>query len=213
MSVHQSEALTLRTYRFAESHKIAVFLTPRFGLLRAAAYGAMGRRHRYGSSLEALTLLRLSFSISENRDLATIRNCEIIRPFAAYGMSLEHSLYSGYFVELFCEFAKERQADPKLFRLARAVSQDAAAAPLPRLARYLELWLLQLEGVLPALDSRMPRQLAVKARGLMKLPPNRLAEAELEAGELKDLEAVNLQMIEYHLERRLKSRKLIDELL
>lgn len=213
MSVHQSEALTLRTYRFAEAHKIAVFLTPAMGLLRATAYGALGKRHRYGSALEPLTLLRLTFSVNENRDLATIRNCEIIRPFAAYGMSLEHSLYAGYFVELLSEFAKERQADIKLFRLAGAVARHAAEASLPLLGRYLELWLLQLEGVLPALDTRMPRDLALKARELMKLPPNRLGEAGLAENELENLERVTLQMIEYHLERRLKSRKLIEDLI
>ena len=78
MKVHHSEALTLRTYSYSESHKIAVFLSRDFGKVRGVAYGATKPKTRFGGSLEPLTHLKLTFSRKEQQDLAVIKNCEIV---------------------------------------------------------------------------------------------------------------------------------------
>ena len=212
MSFEQSEALALRTYRFMETHKIAVFLAREGGIIRGVAHGAQGARSRFGSSLEPLTHLRLTYSRKENQDLATIRNCEIIRPFAAYGLSWEQSLHYSYFTELLLEFGREQEGDERLFRLALAVV-SAVDAPVVKLARYFELWLLQLEGILPPLDRGLPADLALKIKKVMRQPPSELGEAILEDGELRTLKRFSERLIEEHLEKRLKSKRMIDELL
>ena len=212
MADHATEAITLRTYPYGEAHKIAVFLTRDFGILRAAAHGAKASRSRFGSSLEPLTRVQLSFQLKENQDLATLRNCEIIRPFAAYGLSLERNLCFSYLAELVFEFGQERRPDEKLFRLT-AATLEASDSPTDRLCRYFELWLLHIEGVLPPLAGRLPEELALKARAMMKLPPAKLDQADLSRSETEALADFCAQLIEGHLEKPLKAKKLLDELL
>jgi DNA repair protein RecO len=56
----------------------------------------------------------------------------------------------GYFAELIDEWAPEAHADERLFRLGCSmVDALAAGAPIERLARYFEYWLLRLQGVYP----------------------------------------------------------------
>ncbi len=213
MSIYQSDALTLRTYPYGEGHKIAVFLTRKHGIVRGAAHGAQSGKSRFGSALEPLTHLRLTFRQRENQDLATIQSCEIIRPFAAFGLNLEQSLHLSYFAELLSEFGQEMERDERVFRLALAVLDACQRVPVVGLARYLELWLLQLEGILPALDRLLPQESASKTREMMKRPPAKLSGEEWQDQELKSLGRLTNRLIESHLEKRLKTRKMLEEML
>lgn len=213
MNLHQSEALTLRTYPYAEADKIAVFLTRDFGQVRGIAYGAKKSRSRFGSSLEPLTHVRMTFQRKEHQELSVIQNCEIIRAFPAYQLRLEVNLHFGYFAELLLEFAREEQESDHLFRLALAVLEASQQVDIQWLARYFELWLLKLEGILPQLDQRLPSELAEKTRLLLKLHPSQLVNVDLSPPEVKTLETLSGELIEYHLEKKLKTRKMLQELL
>jgi DNA repair protein RecO (recombination protein O) len=207
------EALTLRTYPFGESNLIALFLTRGAGQLRGVAYGAKKTSSRFGSSLEPLTHVRVTFKQRENRELAVIENCEIIRPLPAFELSWEQSLYLSYFAELLIEFAREQVESEKLFRLSLAVLGAVQKVSLPALARYMELWILRLEGVLPALDRLMPHELAEKTARILGVHPDQLAEASWDEDEINRLESVTEKLLEYHLEKPLKARRMLKELL
>ncbi len=213
MSVYQTEAFTLRTYPYAEIHKVVVFLTRDYGIVRGMAHGAKHSRSRFGSALEPLTQLRLTFQLRANQDLAVIQQTEIIRAFPAYRLSWEVNLHFSYFAELLSEFGNEQEPSEKLFRLTAAVLDACARIPIRMLARYFELWLLKLEGILPGLDQRLPAALAEKATAMMKLPPSQLDEVTLESEELDQLERFSQNLIEGHLEKALKTRKMLRELL
>ncbi len=214
MSVFQSEAITLRTYPYSESHKIVVFLTRSFGLVRGIAHGAKkSSRNRFGSSLEPLTQVLLTFSRKQNQELAVIQESEIVRAFPAYQLSFEVNLHFSYFAELLQEVGNEEEESENLFRLALAVLGEIERAPIELLARYLELWILKLEGVLPALDQRLPKDLADKTEALLRLHPSKLDPLALSSGELKRLSRLGLSLLESHLEKRLKTRAVLDELL
>ena len=59
----------------------------------------------------------------------------------------------GYFAELIDEWAPEAHADERLYRLGSAmVDAISAGAPVDRLARYFEYWLLRLQGVYPSVS-------------------------------------------------------------
>ncbi|MEE8349576.1 MAG: DNA repair protein RecO [Acidobacteriota bacterium] len=213
MRVHQSEALTLRTYPFSESHKIAVFLTRTFGQVRGVAHGAQKPKGRFGGSLEPLTHVRLTFSRKEHRELVTIKNCEIVQAFPAFQFSWEMSLHFSYFAELLVEFSKEEEESELLFRLSIAVLKASQNIPINLLARYFELWILKLEGVLPPLETKLPPELVIKVGGMMKLQATELETVGLSSQECKRLESLCSELVEYHLEKRLKTRKLLRELL
>lgn len=213
MSRHQSEALTLRTYPYAEAHKIAVFFTRSFGKLRGVAHGARKSGGRFGGSLEPLNYVKLSFRRKEHQDLALIQGCEVIKVFWRGAPSWESTLYRSYFTELLLEFSREQEENEHLFRLAVAVLAAMDSVPAFLLARYLELWTLKLEGILPDLDSELPRPVADRARSLMRTPPASLEAGCLTPEDDKRLARFSEKLLEYHLEKPLKTRKLLKELL
>ena len=214
MSVHQTEALTLRTYPYSESHKIVVFLSRSHGKLRGIAYGAKkGSRNRFGGSLEPLTQVLLTFSRKENQELAVVKECEIVQAHPAYRLSFEANLHFGYFAELLQEVANEEEESENLFRLALAVLSQIDQKPILLLARYFELWILRLEGVLPSLEERLPGDLGVRAREMLSRHPGDLNPDAFETGELKRLARFAEVLLERHLEKRLKTRSVLEDLL
>ena len=211
--VHSCEAITLRTYPFGEANKIVVFLTREYGLLRGVAYGAKKSKSRFGASLEPLTHVRAAFKQKEHQELAVIENCEIIRALPAYQLSWEQNLHFGYFAELLLEFGREQIESEKLFRLTLAILEVVQEVPIALLARYFEFWILRLEGVLPALDTVLPKELAARAVDILKSPPAKLIAVQLGDDDMRRLESAAERLIEYHLEKPLKARKILRELL
>jgi DNA repair protein RecO (recombination protein O) len=211
--IQTSEAYTLRTYDFGEANKIAVFLTKEAGLLRGVAYGAKKSRSRFGASLEQLTCVRVTFKRKENEELAVLQNCEIIHPSPAYRLDWEQNLFCSYFAELVMEFAREEAESERLFRLLDSVLKAAEDGQIELLARYFEFWVLRLEGILPAIDSILPLELANKTAGVLRIPPSELQEGVLSSTELTQLARATEKLIEYHLEKPLKAKRMLEELL
>lgn len=212
MNVHQSEALTLKTYPFAESNRIVVYLTRNYGKLRGVAHGARKPKSRFGSTLELLTHSRIVFYRKEHQDLAVIQSAEIIKAFPSYELTWEVNLYFNYFAELLLEFSHEEEESENLFRLGLAVLEAYTSVPVALLGRYFELWLLKLEGVLPEFDQAMPG-MAERLRGMMRVHPKEIGGFSLSDNEMKSLEKLTGSLIEGHLEKRLKSRVLLSQLL
>ena len=190
-----------------------VFLTKSAGLLRGVAYGAKKSRSRFGSSLEQLSRVRVTFRRKEHEDLVVFQNCEIIRPSPAYRLGFEENLHCSYFAELLVEFVREQVESEKLFRLTNAVLEAIGTASIEVLARYFEFWVLRLEGVLPALDTVLPERLASKTIRMLKLPPSELGKVALTDQEIAQLASATEKLIEHQLEKPLKAKRMLKELL
>jgi DNA repair protein RecO (recombination protein O) len=152
MPVYTADALILRTYKLGEADRIVVFLTRDRGKKRGVAKGARRPRSRYVGALEPMTRGEVAYFEREQRDLVRLNYVEPVRsPLSARsGEALGHV---GYFAELIDEWSPEAHADERLFRLgASMVDALAGEAPVERLARYFEFWLLRLQGVYPALS-------------------------------------------------------------
>ncbi|HEX5475064.1 MAG TPA: DNA repair protein RecO [Vicinamibacterales bacterium] len=157
MPVYQSEALILRTYKLGEADRIVVFLTKDRGKKRGVARGARRPRSRFTGALEPLTRADVAYFERELRDLVRINYVEPVRSplsgldASATDVTLGHV---GYFAELIDEWAPEAHADERLYRLGAAVGEALTdGAPVDRLARYFEFWLLRLQGVYPGLTA------------------------------------------------------------
>lgn len=213
MNRHHSEALTLRTYSYSEFHKIVVFMTKEFGKVRGIAHGAKRPKNKFGGSLEPLNQVRLGFHRKEHQDLAVVRSCEVIRIFSLESRSWETSVHLSYFTELLLEFSREEEQSEHLFRLALAVLGTVNIVPISLLSRYFELWILKLEGILPDLDHELPPTLAVKVRKFMRKAPVLLKETSVTREDDKTLGRFSEKLLECHLEKPLKTRKLLKEFL
>src|SRR5262245_3100606 len=151
MPVYKSEALILRTYKLAEADRIVVFLTRDRGKKRGVAKGARRPRSRYMGALEPMTRGEVAYFEREHRELVQLNYVEPMRsPLLA--QSAEALGHVGYFAELLDEWSPEAHADERLFRLgASMIEAIAGGAPVEKLARYFEYWLLRLQGVYTAL--------------------------------------------------------------
>lgn len=211
MPVYQSDALILRTYKLGEADRIVVFLTRDRGKKRGVAKGARRPRSRYHGALEPMTRAGVAYYEREQRDLVRINFVEPARsPLSASGDALG---YIGYFAELIDEWAPEAHADERLYRLGAAIVEAlAGGAPVEPVARYFEYWLLRLQGVYPESRGTLsPGALAFLAasRGAA---PLQVGELPATHGVLRELEGVHRALITMHLEKSLKSDRVIRDL-
>jgi len=236
-----SDALVLRTYALGETSKVVVLLTRERGKARAVAKGARGRRSRYRSALEPLSEVRVGLHGRQGSELFRLGDCELIRSaHRAWRLGLDQSLALSYCVELLESFAQEGQAEDAVYRLGvAAVEAIERGQPTNTVMRYMEAWLLKLGGVYPPLDScaSCGNALAAGARdyhepahgfvcancqpasGPMLSPAAvtfvesclRQSPSEVESRPPAELERFHHRLLTIHLERELKSLRVMRE--
>lgn len=212
MPLHTADALVLRTYKLAEVDRIVVFLTRDRGKKRGVAKGARRIRSRFAGALEPMTEVRVAYFEKERRELVGINYAEPVR--SPLTVSAGDALgYVGYFAELLDEWAQEADADERLFRLGTSMVEAlGAGVPVEPLARYFEYWLLRLQGLYPESDGRFSEGALMFLATSRGLPPSRAGELPADRDVLAELEAVHRTLIAMHLEKTLKSDRVIREM-
>jgi DNA repair protein RecO (recombination protein O) len=211
MPAYTTDALILRTYKLGESDRIVVFLTRDRGKRRGVAKNARQSRRRFGGALEPLTLGRVGYMERERRDLVHVQYVEPLRsPLAvADGDALG---YIGYFAELIDEWAPDGDPNETLFRLgASMVDALAAGVAVEPLARYFEFWLLRLQGVYEA-DARLSSAARAFLSAARSSSPLAIGAVPVATGVLREIEQAHRTLIAMHLEKDLKSVRVLREL-
>ena len=150
MGLIQTRGWVLRHYDFGETSRIVVFLTETAGKLKGMVKGARPRQGRGAGLLEPLTLVELTCYRKAGRELDLVRACDPVPGQPRLPADLEALAIRSYFAELVDRFFQEGDPIPAGFRLLGETAQAlAAGAPVPALARYVEYWLLRLQGVYP----------------------------------------------------------------
>ena len=245
MPLFNSDALVLRTYKLGEADRIVVFLTSDRGKKRGVAKGARRARSRFVGALEPFTSVHVSYYEREHRDLVRVSEVETVRsPMAA--RDPESLGYVGYFAELIDEWAPEADPNERLYRLGASVVEAlSVGAPIDRLARYFEYWLLRLQGVYPSVFAchgcgadlgaggarvappegvlccpRCSRSGGVAVspaaisflRSAARARPASLASLDWSSRVDRELEAAHRLLIATHLDKELKSMRVLREL-
>lgn len=211
MPLYTAEALVLRTYKLAEADRIVVFLTRDRGKKRGVAPHARRPRSRFNGALEPLTEVRVAYFEKERRELVSLNYAETVRsPLAA--ANPESLAYSHYFAELIDAWAADADPDERLFRLGCS-SLDALATGVPAdaLARYFECWLLRLQGVYP-IDLSLSRGAVAFIDATRQVTPAHVGALAAPARVLRELELKHQALISSHLEKELKSVRVMNEL-
>jgi len=121
--------------------------------------------------------------------------------------------YIGYFAELLDEWAQEADADDRLYRLgASMLDALSAGAPVQPLARYFEYWLLRLQGVYPEARGTLSDAAVAFLAASRSVTPMRVGDVPVPLGVLKELEQVHRALIAMHLEKNLKSDRVLRDL-
>ena len=227
MPLYTADALILRTYKLGEADRIVVFLTRDRGKKRGVAKGARRPRSRFTGALEPLTEARVAYFEKERRELVGLNFAETIRsPLALMGsprsgrdvreasaareVDGEALGYVGYFAELLDEWAQDADADERLYRLgASMLGALAAGAPVEPLARYFEYWLLRLQGVYPEARGTLSAAAMAFLTASRSVGPEMVGDVPAGRRMLRELEVVHRGLIAMHLEKTLKSDRVL----
>jgi DNA repair protein RecO (recombination protein O) len=210
--LYTAEALVLRTYKLGDADRIVVFLTRDRGKKRGVAKGARRQRSRFAGALEPLTDVRVAYFERERRELVGMNYAETVR--SPLGIPASDALgYVGYFAELLDEWAQDADADERLYRLGVSMLDAlSAGVPVEPLARYFEYWLLRLQGVYPEAQGNLSPGAVAFVNASRTVPPRRVAELPAGRGVIKELEHVHRALIATHLEKTLKSDRVLRDL-
>jgi hypothetical protein len=85
-------------------------------------------------------------------------------------------------------------------------------APVEPLARYFECWLLRLQGVYPESRGTLSDGALTFLAASRNVAPHRVADLPVREGVLKELENVHRTLITMHLEKSLKSDRVLRDL-
>ena len=220
MPLHTAEALVLRTYKLGEADRIVVFLTKDRGKKRGVAKGARRQRSRFAGALEPLTEVRVAYFESERRELVGLNYAETVRsPLSLASTNAATPALAGryllveYIAELLDEWAQDSDADDRLYRLGASMLEAlTTGAPAEPLARYFEYWLLRLQGVYPEARGTLSPQAMGFLAAARAVPPHEVGTVPADVRVLRELEGVHRALIATHLEKSLKSDRVLREL-
>ena len=211
MPLYTADALVLRTYKLAEADRIVVFLTRDRGKKRGVAAHARRQKSRFRGALEPLTEVHVAYFERERRELVHLNYAEPVRsPLSA--ANPESLAYSHYFAELIDAWAADADADERLFRLGCSVLDAlSTGTAADALARYFECWLLRLQGVYPS-NLSLSRGALAFIDATRQVTPAAAGTLGASARVLRELELKHQALITSHLEKELKSIRVMNEL-
>src|SRR5436305_11937084 len=147
MSARVSEAYVLQTWPFKEGDVIVSFLTRDLGKLRGVAKRARRPKSGFGSGLERLSHIQMSYFQRENRELVNVDSCEILSSQFSLLSDFSASCALDFFAEVSEQILPPAEPSEKYFRLltavldhmhtCRNVSQSGAVW---RAVTYFSLW-------------------------------------------------------------------------
>jgi DNA repair protein RecO (recombination protein O) len=131
------------------------------------------------------------------------------------GLDAHVLAHVAYFAELLNEWTPESQANERLFRLGVSVGEALGrGGSVEALARYFEYWLLRLEGVYPALEAstRLTPLALAFLESAMTCTPGEIVSVDVDAMTLREIEQMHQRLISMHLEKDVRSARVVREL-
>ena len=151
MPARVSEAFVLQTWPFKEGDLIVSFLTRDLGKLRGVARRARRPKSGFGSGLERLSHIRMSYFQRENRELVNIDSCEILHSQFAVLNDFASACALDFFAEVSEQLLPPAEPNEKYFRLITAVLEHLRTGDSWRAVTYFSVWAVKLAGLLPEL--------------------------------------------------------------
>jgi DNA repair protein RecO (recombination protein O) len=219
MPARVSETYVLRTYPFRESDLIVSFFTRDQGKLRGVARRARKPKSSFGSGLERLSLVNLSYSQKETRELVNLNSCDLLQSQFELVADFDTSVVLDYLAEVSDHLLPPHEPNEHFFRLLAAVldfiHQRAPGAAWTAIT-YFSLWATRLSGILPDLERHPDRNLSASSRELAAsmlrnhiagLPPRTWNKDTA-----LDLRRLLIRQMEEHVERRFHTPALLEAL-
>ena len=156
MPARVSESFVLQTWPFKEADLIVSFLTRDLGKLRGVARRARRPKSTFGSGLERLSHIRMSYFQRENRELVNLDSCEIVDSQFAVLSDFAAACALDFFAEVSEQMLPAAEPSERYFRLLGAVLEhlrSGAPGAAWRAVTYFSVWTVKLAGILPELHA------------------------------------------------------------
>ncbi len=219
MPARVSETYVLRTYPFRESDLIVSFFTRDQGKLRGVARRARRPKNTFGSGLERLSLVNLSYSQKETRELVNLSSCDLLQSQFDLLDDFDAGLALDYVAEVSDHMLPPNEPNERFFRLLTTVL-GYMHARTPGAAwtaiTYFSLWATRLSGFLPDLSSHPDRVLSLSSRDLaaamLQSHITELPSRAWNKDTALDLRRFLIRQMEEHAERRFHTPALLEAL-
>jgi DNA repair protein RecO (recombination protein O) len=219
MPARVSETYVFRTYPFRESDLIVSFFTRDQGKLRGVARRARKPKSSFGSGLERLSLVNLSYSQKETRELVNLNSCDLLQSQFDLLDDFDTSVALDYLAEVSDHLLPPHEPNERFFRLLATVL-DFMHLRAPGAAwtaiTYFSLWATRLSGFLPDLENHPDRGLSASSRELAaSMLRQHIADLPARAWNKDtalDLRRLLIRQMEEHVERRFRTPALLEAL-
>jgi DNA repair protein RecO (recombination protein O) len=211
MAARVSETFVLRTYPFREGDLIVSFFTRDLGKLRGVARRARKPKSPFGSGLERLSHVRMTYYQRENADLANLTSCELIQSHFDLGSDYGRGLALDFFTETAEHLLPEHEPNEKFFRLLMAALANLRnGGDVWTTITYFALWSVRLAGIFPEL--RLKSESVEIAEEMLQKPLASLTPREWSKGTAADLRRALVKTLEQHIERKFLTVPLLEAL-
>jgi DNA repair protein RecO (recombination protein O) len=234
--IYRDVGIALRTVKLGEADRIVTFVTEGHGKVRAVAKGVRKTKSRLGARVEPPT--HVALQLWEGRELDVVTGAEALDHFKAVRTDLDRLTRATALLEAVDAVVQEREEDPRLYAMLLGALRVLAAQEAPLLVPAFYWKLLAQQGVGPVVDAcahcgegadlvafdvAEGGALCRSCRSGVRVSPDaiRLLQRIL-GGELVpvlaepasaagfEVEALATTALEAHLERRLRSVRLLD---
>ena len=234
--VYRDVGIALRTVKLGEADRIVTFVTQGHGKVRAVAKGVRKTKSRFGARVEPPT--HVALQLWEGRELDVVTSAEALDHFKAVRTDLDRLTRATALLEAVDAVVQEREEDSRVYAMLLGGLRVLAAQEAPLLVPAFYWKLLAQQGVGPvvdrcahcgeaaelvAFDAVEGGTLCRACRSGVRVSPDavRLLQRIL-GGELVpvlaepasaagfEVEALATTALEAHLERRLRSVRLLD---
>jgi DNA repair protein RecO (recombination protein O) len=219
MPARASESFILRTYPFREADLIVSFFTRDQGKLRGIARRARKPKNTFGSGLERLSLVTVSYSQKETRELVNLNSCDLIQSQFDLLTDFDTSIALDYLAEVSDHMLPPNEPNERFFRLIATVldyMHTRAAGAMWTAITYFTLWGTRLSGFLPDLSTVPERNLSAASRELaqsmLRQHIAELPERTWNKDTALDLRRFLIAKMEEHAERRFHTPTLLEGL-
>lgn len=234
--VYRDVGIALRTIKLGEADRIVTFVTQGHGKVRAVAKGVRKTKSRFGARVEPPT--HVALQLWEGRELDVVTSAEALDHFKAVRTDLDRLTRATALLEAVDAVVQEREEDPRVYAMLLGALRVLAAQEAPLLVPAFYWKLLAQQGVGPVVDQCAHCGEAAElvsfdvveggalcraCRSGVRISPDAvrllqrilggelvavLAEPASSAG--FEVEALATTALEAHLERRLRSVRLLD---
>ena len=152
MTVHQVEAVVLRTWPVHEADQLVSLFTRDHGKIKGVAKSAAKSRRRFGGALEPMTHVRAHYADKPSQELVRLDSFDILHSPLAEPIDSPRAAALAFFAEVLEQTLPDHDPHDLVFRLLLSVLEQTRVDHIWMPITYFALWTTRLMGWLPELN-------------------------------------------------------------